>query len=394
MSPCVRIRTPGPPIPWNPPPDRMRPIRFLVPGNVRHNSGGNTCNARLVNGLKALGADIEVVTVEGEWPVASAQERRRLGSLLGAWEPESGPTSAVAVVDGLVAVGAPDELEHAARAGRDTWVLVHMPVPEFSGRDALEREARALRAASGVICTSTSAAHTVAARHGLQDIRIALPGTDPAPEAQGSDPPHLITVAALLPNKDQLLVVDALALIRDLRWTASLVGSDQPDPDYARQIRAAIADHGLDDRIHVPGELTGGLLDDEWSRADLSLLVSRAEAFGLVVTESLARGIPVIVRAGTGAEEPLGLAGLTDDDGRPRVPGAAVSLPPADPDGPGDSAAPAMLAAVLRRWLEEADIRQAWQAAALEARDRLPGWEHTAGTVLAALAGRRRPSRT
>ena len=366
----------------------MRPIRLLVPANVRHNSGGNTYNARLVDGLRALGADIDVVTVEGEWPAASDRERRRLGSLLGAPEPETGPSSAVAVVDGLVAVGAPDELEHAARAGRDAWVLAHMPVPEAAGPGALEREGRALRAASGVICTSTSAADTAAARHDLQHIRIALPGTDPAPEAQGSDPPHLITVAALLPNKDQLLVVDALARIADLRWTASLVGSDKPDPDYARQVRAAIADHGLDERIHVPGELTGGLLDDEWNRADLSLLVSRVEAFGLVVTESLARGIPVIVRAGTGAKEPLGLARLKNHDGGTRLPGAALPL------GDGGPEAPDVLAAALRRWLEEADIREAWRAAALEARGRLPDWQDTARTVLAALVGGRGRSRT
>src|SRR5215218_9681434 len=129
----------------------MRHLRLLVPANIRHNSGGNAYNARLVAGLRALGAEVEVLPVEGSWPESSAKERRRLGSFIGAWEPEAGPGAPVAIVDGLVAVGVPDELEFAAKAGQETWVLVHMPVPEESGARSLEREARALRAATGVI---------------------------------------------------------------------------------------------------------------------------------------------------------------------------------------------------------------------------------------------------
>ncbi|HSU47000.1 MAG TPA: glycosyl transferase family 1, partial [Arthrobacter sp.] len=134
----------------------MRPIRLLVPGNIRYSSGGNVYNARLVDGLQALGAEVEVVPVEGNWPDAGAKERRRLATLLGAWEPSAVAGQRVAMVDGLVAVGAPDELELAAKAGRETWVLDHMPVAESSGAAALKREARALRAATGLICTSTS----------------------------------------------------------------------------------------------------------------------------------------------------------------------------------------------------------------------------------------------
>ncbi len=359
----------------------MRPIRLLVPGNIHHHSGGNAYNARMVQGLKGLGADVEVLAVEGSWPEASAKERRRLGSLLGAWEPEAGPGPAVVIVDGLVAVGAPDEMEFAAKAGRETWVLVHMTVPDGPGGPAWKREARALRAASGLISTSSNTAATLAERHGLRGIRVALPGVDPAPVASGSRPPHIVAVAALLPNKDQLLTVDALSRIRDFEWTAALVGSDEADPAYAGKVRAAIAANGLEQRVRLTGELMGEDLDREWDAASLSLLPSLAEAFGMVVTESLARGLPVVVREGTGAVEALGLAGLTDDDGGPRLPGVAVPLVPGDPEGA------ARLAEVLRRWLEDPDTREGWRRAALEARTRLPDWSRTAKTVLDALAG-------
>lgn len=357
----------------------MCPIRMLVPGNIRYSSGGNVYNMRLVAGLRALGARVDVHDVEGQWPSASAKERRRVGTLLGASEPDAGYGRTVGVVDGLVAVGAPDQLELAAKAGQETWVLVHMPVPESSGRGALENEARALRAATGVICTSNSAA-SILTKRGLPQARVALPGVEPAAQAAGSIPPHLAVVAALLPNKDQMLAVEALAQIQDLEWTASLVGSDHADTGYAREIKAAVTASGLQDRIRLAGELTGEALEAEWARMDLSLLPSRAEAFGMVVTESLAHGIPVVVRDGTGAVEALGMAGLVAADGGPRLPGAALPLPAGGQEGPG------LLAGVLRRWLEDPAVRETWRATALEARMGLPDWTSTAQGVLALLA--------
>ncbi|WP_461189113.1 glycosyltransferase family 4 protein [Arthrobacter sp. Z4-13] len=354
----------------------MRPIRLLVPANIRHNSGGNVYNARLVEGLRALGAEVEVLAVEGSWPESSAKERRRLGSLLGAWAPETQPMPVVTVVDGLIAMGAPDEFEFAAKARRDTWVLVHMPAPAHH-----DLEARALRAASGIVCTSSWAAEVLEARHGFRGLRVALPGTDSAPRSEGSVPPHIVTVAALLPNKEQLLTVEALARIKDIQWTAALVGSDEADPEYAGLVRAAVAAHGLERRVRVTGELRGQLLEDEWNRADLSVLVSQAEAFGMVVTESLAHGVPAVVRAGTGAVEALTFAAPAEGENFP-FPGTAVQFPDNDdPENPG------VLAEVLRRWLLDSETGDTWRATALDTRDRLPGWERTAAQVLDMLPG-------
>lgn len=353
----------------------MKGIRLLVPGNIHHHSGGNVYNARLVQGLKALGTDVEVLPVDGSWPEASAQARRRLGSILGARGPDPGERGTVTLVDGLIAMDAPDELEFAAKTGRKTWVLVHMPAPAHH-----EREARSLRAATGVLCTSTWASNILAARHGLHGLKVALPGTDPETLAGGSEPPHIVTVAALLPNKDQLLVVEALGGLQDLEWTASLVGSDDADEEYAGKVRSAVRSNGLGGRIQLTGESSGHSLESAWQRADLSLLVSRAEAFGMVVTESLARGIPVVVRDGTGAVEALrlGTQGVDDDGGR--LPGTTVAFP-AD-DDPGN---PARLSGVLRNWLEDPATRASWRDRAVEARSRLPGWDRTAAAVLDAV---------
>jgi glycosyltransferase involved in cell wall biosynthesis len=355
-------------------------IRFLVPANVLHNSGGNVYNAKLAHGLRGLGVKVEMLAVDGSWPDSTAKERRRVGSLMGAWEPQAEVSPCrVTIVDGLAACGVPDEIEYAASAGQRVFVLLHMP--SLSHADG---EKRALRAAAGVICTSSWAAEAVKERYGITSSRVALPGTDPAPVAAGSDPPHIVAVAALLPNKDQLLTVAALAGLQDLAWTASLVGADDADPGYGELVRTAVTSQGMEQRVRLTGQLEGQELETEWHRADLSLLVSRAETFGLVVTESLAHGIPVIVREGTGAVEALGLAaepnvlpGNTAD----ALPGTAIELP-----GP-DSGHPAVLATTIRRWLSESQLRSSWREAALAARNRLPGWDSTARNVVEYLEG-------
>ncbi len=109
-------------------------IRLIVPGNVLHNSGGNVYNAALVRGLTALGADVEV------WPArrrlaggqrgrttaagrAAARRRQPADAARG-----RGAGRPVTIVDGLVALGAPLEMEAAAAAGRPAWILLHMPL--------------------------------------------------------------------------------------------------------------------------------------------------------------------------------------------------------------------------------------------------------------------------
>ncbi|CAI3792477.1 glycosyltransferase family 4 protein [Pseudarthrobacter sp. MM222] len=363
-------------------------LRLVVPGNVRHNSGGNVYNSALARELAAQGVEVEIFPLDGDWPGGSREDRRRLAAALrsaGTHDDGAHPAGSpgagrwITLVDGLLACGAPEELAAAAAAGRPAWILLHMPLEDP------ELERRALREAAGVICTSSSAAAGLHARHGLDGITVALPGTVPAPLANGSKPPHLLAVAALLPNKDQSLLLDALSLLTGLPWTAALIGSDSADPIYAAQLRASVGRLGLQGRVSIPGELRGRELEAQWASADLSFLISKAETYGLVVPESLARGIPVVVRAGTGAVEAL--AAGTPERQKPGIfPGA-----PAAGSGtlPGTAVAlgtdPSVLADVLRRWLTDPALRARWRSSAVSARDRLPGWDSTAWTVLQAL---------
>ncbi|MGB8379824.1 MAG: glycosyltransferase, partial [Dermatophilaceae bacterium] len=159
----------------------------------------------------------------------------------------------------------------------------------------------------------------------------------------------------------------ALERLDDLEWTAAFVGRPASGAAAQEWERHAAASP-VRGRVEVPGPLVGPELEREWSRTDLLVLPSRVETFGLVVTEAFAHGIPALVGAGTGAVEAL------VGDGLDPPPGAAAD--PSDPEA---------LAAALRAFLADPQVRDGWRQHALARRERLRPWSETAREVLAAL---------
>jgi glycosyltransferase involved in cell wall biosynthesis len=337
---------------------------LVVPADVAKPTGGNRYDRSLAAAMRRLGTKVEQRLAPGRWPVATATDRDRLAELL------DGPYPVL--VDGLLACGAPGAVARAVAGGCRVHVLVHMPLaleprPGRTAADlqALEREA--LLAATGVVATSRWTAADLRHRYGLDGVAVAPPGADPAPVSAGSTPPRLLQLAAVTPIKDQLTVVDALARVQDLPWTADLTGPLDVDPGYTARVEAALDRCRLVDRVRLTGPVDGAGLQQAWDAADLLLLPSRAETWGMAVTEGLARGVPAVVSRGTGAEEALGCA----QDGS--VPGAAV--PVGDPDA---------LAVAIRDLLGPG--REGARLAARARRQTLRSWQHTARDVLAAMS--------
>jgi glycosyltransferase involved in cell wall biosynthesis len=128
-------------------------------------------------------------------------------------------------------------------------------------------------------------------------------------------------------------------------------------------------DGGLADRVEFLGARTGADLDRSYAAADLVVLASRAETYGMVVIEGLARGLPVFAAEVGGVSEALG----HDADGV--RPGLLV-----EPEEP------AALAAALRDWLGDAELRGRLRRVAMQRRESLPEWSSTASVVAGVLA--------
>jgi hypothetical protein len=89
-------------------------------------------------------------------------------------------------------------------------------------------------------------------------------------------------------------MLDALTSIAALTWRWLCVGSVEGDPEFAEVLRSRALARGLGRRVRFPGPRAGAELARSYGAADLLVLPSRGEAYGMVVTEALARGIPVV----------------------------------------------------------------------------------------------------
>lgn len=342
-------------------------VAFLVPGDLPGPSGGTHYNNAVSAALSDAGHRVRVHRVPGHWPRPTASERAALRrAMVG---------RGLVVMDGIMALAAPAEVEDAVRRGSRLHILVHSLLTADPGLDPDEcasfaaSECSAMRAATSVSVASRWSARDVASRCPGISAHVVGPGTLPAPRASGSSPPRLLVLAALTPVKNHEFVLRALSRVRELPWTAQFVGSRDTAPEHVRRLREIASREFAPGRVAFPGALTGRRLDEAWDATDLLLLTSTSETFGMVVTEAHARGIPAVVTAGTGAVEAVLGAAEGDAAGPPRtdVPGAIV-----------DRRDPSDLADTLRNWLSDPPLRNRWTVATLARRTRLQTWEQTA----------------
>jgi len=330
-------------------------------------SGGNTFDRRVSRGLAAAGWAVYVHAVPGSWPRPDAPSYAALADAV-----RRIPDGAVVLLDGLVASAAPEVL--VPEAGRLRLVaLVHMPLGQATDDSVREKEGAVLSAAASVVTTSAWARRVLLELYSLPGdrVHVAEPGADAADLAPGTETDGaLLSVAAVIPGKGHDVLLDALAMLAGLRWHCLCVGSLERDPAFAERLRHRVLDNGMDVRVRFSGPQTEADLARSYGAADVMVLPSRTETYGMVVTEALARGLPVIAAEVGGVPEALGYGA---DGTRP-----GLLVPPEDP---------AALRDALRAWLEDADLRRRLRRAARERRASLSSWSTTTSAVADVLVG-------
>ena len=191
------------------------------------------------------------------------------------------------------------------------------------------------------------------------------PGTDPAPLAGGSGGPGvaLLCVAAVVPRKGHAVLVDALSGLADRDWRLTCVGSLARSPQTVAALQTRIAALGLAHRITICDAVDRATLDACYARADVFVLPTFHEGYGMALAEALARGLPIVsTRAGAVPETVPADAGLL--------------VPPGDP---------AALRDALARVLDDAALRARLADGARRARTRLPDWDAACARLAAVL---------
>jgi glycosyltransferase involved in cell wall biosynthesis len=329
-------------------------VHFVVPAGIddpARPSGGNTYDRRVREGLTAAGWAVQVHEVSAaQAALADALARISDGS--------------VVLLDGLVASPAPEVLVPESRRLR-LVALVHMPLGH-------EREAAVLSAVASVVTTSAWARQALLNLYGLpaERVHVAEPGVEAAELAPGTARgDSLLSVAAVIPGKGHDVLLDALATLNGRRWRCLCVGTLERDPAYVAALRRRAVDRGVDGRMRFSGAQPDADLSRSYGAADLLVLPSRSETYGMVVTEALARGLPVLAADVGGVPEALGHG---TDGTRP-----GVLVPPDDAAALGEA---------LRAWLEDPGLRRRLRRAARERRESLPNWSATTSTLADVLA--------
>ena len=343
-----------------------RALTVVVPGSIETRTGGYGYDREIVSGLRRKGWNVDVCEIEGAFPFPTAADRASARRALAAL-----PSAAPVLVDGLALGALPDEAI-AASSHLSLVALVHHPLADETGLSAeaqaslFESERRALRAVRRVVVTSPATA-TRLDRFGVTAdmIRVVEPGTDPAPQSRGSGRPvvELLCVATLVPRKGHDVLVRALSELRDAPWHLTCVGGLDRDVPWMRQLRDQVRAAGLEERISFAGEMGRAAVDVQYDAADVFVLPTWYEGYGMVVAEALARGVPV-VSTDTGA-----IGGLVGTD--------AGLLVPA-----GDVAA---LTQALSAILRDASLRARLAEGARRVRERLPSWDDAARRMEQAL---------
>lgn len=344
-----------------------RRLSFIVPGDPGQLTGGYLYDAHIVAGLRSRGWTVEVHGLPGRFPDADDEARRALARTLAAL-----PAGRQVVIDGLALGGLPEvALAHAGRLA--LVALVHHPLAEENGLEAsrarclLASERAALSAARLVISTSPFTARRLA-DFGVRParLRVVAPGTQAcALAAADANTPRLLCVASVTPRKGHDLLLAALQSLKHLPWTCDCIGSLTRAPQYAAAIADGIRRAGLGERLRLRGERTEQEVREAYAGADLFVLASHYEGYGMVIDEALAAGLPVLTTSGGALAETL-------------PPDAGVSVPP------GDAAA---LAAALRALLLDRQQRLRLRDGARRARLQRRSWTQATDEFAAALDG-------
>jgi len=344
-------------------------VVFIVAGDPSQLTGGYIYDARIAAGLQRAGHAVETIGLAGRFPIADGRAENAMADTLAALS-----NDVHVVIDGL-ALGTLGGVVAAHRGNRRITALVHHPLADEAGLDAgqiqqLETAERAaLAEVDHVIVTSAFTARRLASTYDVVAERVSVvePGI-PRPatpaRARRAPPRRLLCIATLIPRKGHDTLVAALAELAAHDWVCDLIGDTTRDTAHTAAITRAIEAAGLSERIHLRGALAPDALAEAYQAADLFVLASHYEGYGMVITEAISQGLPVVTTTGGALADTL-----------PR--GAGLAVPP------GDATA---LAAALSRCLAEPATYNDLAAGAQQAAAGLNDWD-AAGQAFADALG-------
>lgn len=339
----------------------MKAVTLVVPGSLATRTGGSIYDRRVADELRARGWTVSIIELDAFVHPLAPPLQTAPGQFA------TIPDGSVVLVDGLAFGTMPEVVEPEARRLRFV-PIIHMALSATPGLTRGEAawlsnlERRALARAQHIVVTGARTKTIVSVmidRFEDQVTRIP-PGVDRVSTTgeprTDSSRLRLLCVANLTWGKGHDILLRSLAGLPGRDWTLTCVGSAERDPVYADRLRLLASELGLDAHITWAGELAD--LDTAFEGADLFVLATRGETYGMAVAEAIAHGVPVVsTRTGE-------IASIAGDGGLIAEPGDADAF-----------------AAVLREAVGDAGVRSRLARGVRVAAARLPTW-HDAGAAV------------
>ncbi len=246
----------------------------------------------------------------------------------------------------------------------DMWPMVLPPKLARAGQLLERRFAPPFYRRTPIVTLSESSRAHILDRLRLpaDNVHVVPPGIDPgfSPGAEAPDP-TVVAVGRLMPSKNFPALLDAMAAVRRKVPNARLriIGEGYERPNLERRI----AELGAAEWCTLEGRVAPEVLLEAYRSAWIVASTSRAEGWGMTLTEAAACATPAVATR---------IPGHTD---------AVVDNETGLLVDRNDELAPAMV-----RLLTDHDVRQRQAAAAL-ARSAHFSWDRTAFDTLAVLAG-------
>lgn len=347
---------------------------FAVPGELETPTGGYAYARAILARFPAHGITAHHLELPGSYPFPDANDLAATEALL-----STVPKSAPLLIDGLAYGALPAEI--AAQIPQPIAALVHHPLALETGLTPTtatrlrHSERLALQYADAVISTSATTAATLQQDYDVpaHKLTVAEPGAPRPRRAEisgaAANTVALLAVGAISPRKGYDCLVAALGSLgkvgTDADWRLTIVGALDRAGETANALRAQIGELGLSDRIELAGAVSDEDLEALFHRADLFVHAARYEGYGMVLTEALSRGLPIVATTGGAAAETL------PDH-------ACVKVPPDDVAALSKALGALIGSAAARSQLSEA----AWAAAKA-----LPSWDDTTAAIAGVLKG-------
>jgi glycosyltransferase involved in cell wall biosynthesis len=342
---------------------------FAYPGDLQTITGGYIYDRMLLAALRQKGFDVQELPLGDGFPHPSTAVRQEALQRVA-----QASTQAPVMVDGL-ALGAMPELAAAIASRQVLIALVHHPLGLETGLEAsraaalIASERQALSHTHAVLVTSDPTKETVLADFGVPHdaIFVAKPGverpTHIRDRSKGGHPVRLLAVGQLAPRKGFDVLLNALAGLKSNSFTLDIAGVDHGGGDTEKMLKALVEHLGLMSCVRFLGAQSRVALDRLYHDADVFVLASLYEGYGMVYAEAMAHGLPVIGTTG----------------------GAIPSVVPASAGilaKPGDVES---LRQALEIMILDKDKRLAFGAGAIKAAQALPTWFEAGAIAQAAI---------